>query len=79
MTIALPTPVKTADVTFRELLDLPVTRQIMIKALCLVKKQLENNRPPADDNYDDLEFEIWKLYRTVPAEERTRAWDYGKG
>lgn len=79
MTIALPSPTKTSDVTFRELLDLPATRQIMIKALCLVKKQLENNRPPADAEYDDLEFEIWKLYRTVPADERTRAWDYGKG
>lgn len=78
MTIALPAPTRTSDVTFRELLDLPATRQVMIKALCLVKKQLENNRPPADDHYDDLEFEIYKLYRGIPVDERTRAWEYGR-
>ena len=79
MTATLAAPVQTDDDIFRELLDLPLTRQIMIKALCLVKKQFEVNRNDKDNDYlVELEFEIWKLYRSIPADERNRAWEYNK-
>jgi hypothetical protein len=79
MTVTLAAPLPQTDDVFKELLELPLTRQIMIKALCLVKKQFETNRSNRDDDYlVELEFEIWKLYRSIPADERNRAWEYHK-
>lgn len=74
--MTLSAPRLTDELTLKELLELPETRNIAIKFVCLCQKVLSTEIENADPDREDLDYEVYRLYRSIPMEERRRAWEH---
>ena len=78
MTITKSAPVLTDDVTLQELVnhECESIRKATSRFIDIVMTTIQRENNPQDEELTALEFELFKLSRSIPADIRRAAWEY---
>ena len=78
MTITKSAPVLTDEVTLHELVNHPChsIQLATSRFLDILMSTIQREANPQDEDLVALEFELFKLSRSIPADIRRAAWEY---